>query len=178
MKSLIARSSNRPPGRASGGRPADELDLVTGGRRRHPVDPEAKLAGTVELAIDRDDVLREAGVVDAGDARREDGVLRREDVPLEVLGTGRAEPRDRPGSMAPSISTPVGFPAESWRIWPPAGAAVVSSMRARRKASELAHPAWPSTRLSQMGRSGATASSTDAVGRNLPARGSGPSALR
>ena len=29
-----------------------------------------------------------------------------------------------------------------------------SSMRARRKASELAQPAWPSTRLSQTGRSG------------------------
>ena len=39
---------------------------------------------------------------------------------------------------------------------------------ARRIASELAQPAWPSTRLSQTGRCGATASSTAAVGNALP----------
>ena len=44
---------------------------------------------------------------------------------------------------------------------------------ARRIASELAQPAWPSTRSSQTGRCGATASSTAAVGNAPP----GPEAL-
>ena len=39
---------------------------------------------------------------------------------------------------------------------------------ARRIASELAQPAWPSTRWSQTGRFGATASSTAAVGNAPP----------
>ena len=39
---------------------------------------------------------------------------------------------------------------------------------ASRMASELAQPAWPSTRLSQTGRPGAAASSTAAVGNSPP----------
>ena len=97
MNSLIARSSNRAPGSRFRRRPADELDLVTGGRRRHAVDPEAKLAGAVELAIDLNHILRDPGVVDAGQSRREYRLLRRQDVPLQVLGAGRwNDPVDQP----------------------------------------------------------------------------------
>ena len=48
------------------------------------------------------------------------------------------------------------------------GPASSRSTFARRMASEFAQPAWPSTRVSQTGRSGATASSTAAVGNAPP----------
>ena len=90
MKSLMARSSNRAPAGPACGRPADELDLAARGRRGHAVDPEHELALAVELAVDVGGAPRDAGVVDAGQARLQRQVLGREQPALDVeLASGR-----------------------------------------------------------------------------------------
>ncbi len=70
--------------------------------------------------------------------------------------------------IAPSIRTPVGWPPPSRKLWPSPGGVESRVRPARRIASELAQPAWPSTRRSQTGRLGATASRTAAVGKAPP----------
>ena len=61
--------------------------------------------------------------MDAGQARREDQLLGREDSPLQIVGLGRRhDAATRP--IAPSMKTPVGWPSWSRRIWPSEGALV------------------------------------------------------
>ena len=62
--------------------------------------------------------------------------------------------------FALSTKMPVGRPEASLTIWPWEAACVSAVTLARRIASEFAQPACPSTRISQTGRSGATASRT------------------
>ena len=72
---------------------------------------------------------------------------------------------------ASSMNTPVGSPAASRTINPPSGcpcascAADAGSAAIARSAAEFTHPAWPSTRPSQTGRSGNAASRSAAVGK-------------
>ena len=69
--------------------------------------------------------------------------------------------------MALSISIPSGSPLASFRIWPPAGAAVWAVMPANLSIAELTTTAWPSARLSTTGRSGAARSRSARVGKRF-----------
>ena len=96
MKSLMARISNRAPsGPAWGGLPTD-LTSLAGGGRGHAVDPDLELALAVELAVDVGGAPRDAGVVDAGQARAEGHLLGREQPAADVeLGRSRHRAADQ-----------------------------------------------------------------------------------
>ena len=105
--------------------------------------------------------------MDAGQAALEHVLLRGEQPPFDVVlreaGNGPADQAHRAVDEDARRLAPI--VADDLTV---GGADESFVTLARRIASELAQPAWPSTRLSQTGRSGATASSTAAVGNAPP----------
>ena len=168
MNSLTARSSNRAAGRRSIAaacsrtqphRPREASPSHKPARRACPHDRAREMPRSPGLTGPRRalrSIRSRAHAFAQASSRR---------FTSSLLRPGTARPTSR---MAPSTNTPVGSPLLSRMICPLAGADVSLVTLARRIASELAHPAWPSTRLSQTGRSGATASSTAAVGNAPP----------
>ena len=59
---------------------ADEFDLVSRRQESHGIDPETKLARAVEITINLGHGRGDAGIVDTGQARRQDLPLRSQDV--------------------------------------------------------------------------------------------------
>ena len=70
-------------------RPADEFDLVSRRQGGHGIDPQTKLARAVEITINLGHGRGDAGIVNTGQARREDLLLRSQDSPLQIVGLGR-----------------------------------------------------------------------------------------
>ena len=68
-------------------------------------------------------------------------------------------------AVAASTKTPAGLPSASRSMRPPLGSLLALSTPASLMAALLAQPAWPSTRLSQTGRSATAVSSSFAVGK-------------